>query len=1376
MSRYFLAILFLLPLVTSNPWAQTPDRPFEYGTIPSQWNVEEDSEGNNGLLAVIFEGDFSRREVTSNGVYGSQCWKTVDQDEGGTVLVRQRLESLTFESFRSDFFNRFQEEGECNTNESESCTLNFLGEGRVNFNGFPGQKLSYRITRNYFKEQISCSVGMGVMHSVQDRSQPLTTYTDMDVYLVQVGKVQMEIVAGAGSSDPSILQARKDEINAFLATFRFFGRGAEGNDGNTPQDESGGIEGGIPQGGESDINTGGQGIEDDWTVGEVVVGVLAGAGAAAGVGLGIKAILNAGKNAAKPGSGSGNGPSSPNQNPRSPARKPKEDEEESTSDEEEDPGEEEDDQVAKKARYVLQLSQNKFNLKVGATADLQVAVWRMTQDGNRSIAQEAQIQLRSHSAALNVTPPLGQGSLSTRLEMVAQPESEKVLVDIMAQAGGSAIRGRIEVVFTKQLSAYEFISTQMPPDKMEIIPDGQDALFLYTQVRNTADPDDPEVPKLTSRIKLTNAGGDQGWMDLGEQKFIDGWQAIGFMARNPQPHLAGPGQVVKPPKQVSIEARVSLPDGNILSKIFDFPVRQPSLLDVDNDSVYFPAIPLESNPSSTKKSMPRQLDITAFIEDPVPHEKWTFTAAYEKDRPVLTALEIIHKSDGQAIIRLKNPSLPLKPGQGSEYSRLIIRAESAKRKAFNERQVHVTLRGEGIFLVKGQTNNVFQIWGDPEKEKTKAEFAVYVWDEKHQEMVSDRRAVEHLIFDQEGPNKNDKKALNMLSVAEIKPEYEFPTGDNHAVFSFQVKHEIPGEEKVLPYFLRVKTHSDIADKNYEIDIPAGIFAAGIGPNSADWLKEYNFCKTYIEKHVPDKYKADMLKMVEDRKMELGHEGLYYLRHRIHGITVNLILAEGAEGYRKADKWYTDVIEMLQWAEWAGNLAFNAVAASIFGPYAPAVTISKSYGIQALQYVLEGKTLEQWVYDSFTLHALFKAGEGRLIDVDKLHDYFKGDGGVKAYAEAWAIFIAYHFAYNVFWEKKSVVESLKQVAREIRDEAIVMFFQKKLQAEGEKGKDGMEIAPDPIKKLRRGMVAKADGNHVVRMEDMLECMRDPRAMRSLKKASPELQDAFNRTREAMYKEHDDGVRSAVSQKTGIPESDLRIDDFRTPGGAGSNINTDRDYRLLYRAGKDAQGNDIWFEVPKEKWQDISYKKFGELTGKPPGTSDLDWATKHLQLATDKAHIEASPDYSDHSIDPATGQKIIIRPNIIAVEEGTSRLFDSTALGNMYHEKVHASLRAGQLSEAIAQAKKSVDTLNKVRHGYRIQNLDVGQLHPSIQQGMGIVKMAPTDLTATPAAMAKFNQQLKDAGFRDLEDFSNKLASNFEALKVHDQQPGSVNTSN
>lgn len=1336
----------LLLLLASSLSAQSPTQPVTNEPLPAGWQGPVDvTSDNNGVFKLGFA-----RVLKGESDFGFIY-------EGAEIILEQT--SMNLEAWKKDIYGHMNGTGREDSQEKCNCTRRADGPTKVG--GYPAYYIS-EIQQCYKKYD--------------------GAFDDEDVirsYYIQVGGIAYSIYTESDSEREGGTNEYEQEIEEIIRGFRFFGGGGNNNDITNNDDNNT-----TTTGGNDDVivdpgTTGGG--DDEWTVGDVVVGVLVGGGVAGGIGIGIKAISNVIKNKPTTPGGGGQKPTNNNNNnnnnntpkttPKKNRNEDEEPEDDDTTEDDEDKDDDDDKKEEEQARYVLQLTKNKFELSVGTSDTFQIAVWRVTTDGKKSIAQDAQIELRSHSSSLVVTPTVGAGSMQVQLSLNSQTDAKEILVDIIAHGGGSTMRSRVSVQVKKTTATYEFVTTQLPPDKKELNPDGNDVLYFYAQVRNTANPDDPEVPKLTAKIILSSTGIDGGWLNLGEQKFIDGWQAIGFTASNPQPHLAHPSQVVHPPKTISLEARVTLPNGDLLRQVYDFPLQQPAVLDVDNDQIYFPALP--PNIDINKIANNKTIDIIAFIEEPVAGETWTFTAEYEKGYPKLTAIEIIPQGDARAIVRLKPPVLTLKPGQSEEFAHLIIHAQSNKRKAFNDRQVNVTLRGEGIFIIKGLTKGNLQVWGDPDKEETKIEFAVYVWDEERREMVSDRRAVEHLQFDFDTPNRDDKKTTNVLSVAKIKPAYSYTMGDNHATFEFKVQNEVPGNGELFGFKLRLKATSDIVKKDYELDVPAGIFGEGIGPSSEEWQKEYDNCIKYITRHVPEKYKADMFKMVEERKMTLGHEGLYYLRHKIHSITVNLILAEGAEGYRDAEKWYTDMIELLEWCEWAGNLAFNAVAASVFGPYAPAVTIAKSYGIQALQYVLEGKTLEQWVYDSFTLHTLFKAAEGRLIDTDKIAEYFKADGTVKAYAKAWAIFIGYHFGYNVFYEKKSVVEALKQVAREIRDEAIVTFFQRRLGAEAQKGKDGMEPITDPIRKLRQGFVARANGQHDCKLDDVLACMRDPQAMRTLKKASPELQDAFNRTREVLYKNHDDTVKAELSKKLGIPPEDLKIDDFRTPGGAGSNINTDRDYRMLYRAGKDANGNDIWFEVPKEKWQDISYNTFGQLTGKPAGMSDLEWAQKHLQLATDKAHIEASPDYSDHAIDPKTGQKTIIKPNIISVEEGKSRLFDSTALGNMYHEKVHASLRMGQLSEAVAQCKKGVDTLNKVRAGYDMQGLNTGNLPKSLQDGMELVKRTPVDQSATPEVLKKFNDDLQNLGFHGLEDFSNKLASQFESLKKYDQQPTAQN---
>lgn len=1336
MRKGLFFVLFWGLCLVSALRAQTAERPFAHGSLPADWFSQELTNDNGGVFKIGFA-----RIIKAEGDFGFIY-------EGAKITVEQY--KGRFADWQKETYSHLSNTDRFDSQEQCRCTR--LHDGKTRVGGYPA---------HYVSERQKC-------HKKADGR-----FDDEDVvrsYYVEVGKIGYFIHTESDSERDGGTDEYERQIDQIIGSFSFFGGSNNGGGGGSntggDNDDTGG-------------NTGGDAGDEDISIGDVVIGAVVGGGAAGIIGYGIKKLVTGSKAATNAANNAQNSPQpkpQPNNPKNSNQPKPKNQTPSRNTQpkkKEEEPKEPEDDEKEEKKEeerymYSLQISKQALQLKAGGESQhVQIVVMRSNSQGVRNVCYDTRIELRPSSAALAVTPLTGAGIVDAAVGLRAGGAEKTMSIDVHAYAANEHLVARISIGSERVEALYEFVHTLLPADKQSLRADGNDVWYLYAQVRNRHNADDPEQAALTAKIRFSAPQPSDGWLNLGEQRLIDGWQAVGFTASHPQPHLLHPSQIVRPPKSIGVQASVVLPDGNSLQRIFDFPLQQPAVLDVDNDKIYFPATPKDSLISIEQK----HIDIVAFIEDANEGDKWEFSAAYEKGKPRLTDIEILPRNHSQAIVRLKQPTAKIPDGAVELHGFLLISANCQQRgAASNQRQVSVTLRGEGIYATRGlNKNGILQISGESDDKATKVHFAVFVWDATRQEMIEDPQAAKNIEIDLLAANDGNASALNMLSVAKIQHQYEDIDGSDAAIFSFAVQNDIPGEEKLLPFNIQLKTTSDITRRSYAIDLQAGIFAQGIGANSEDWQREYDNCRRYIERHVPVSHHADMMRMLEERKMSLGHEGLYYLRHRIHSIAQQLILAEGAEGYRAAEKWYTDVIELLEWAQWAGNLAFSAVAATVFGPYAPAVTIAKSYGIQALQYVLEGKTLEQWVYDSFTLHTLFKAAEGRLIDTDRIAEYFKNDGTIKAYAKAWAIFIAYHFAYNVFWEKKSVVEALKQVAREIRDEAIVTFFQRRLKSEGEKGKDGMEPITDPIRKLRQGYVARANGQHDCRLEDVLNCMRDPQAMRTLKKASPELQDAFNRTRERLYSEHDTTVRERLAQELGCKPEDLRIDDFRTPGGAGSNINTDRDYRMLRRAGTDADGNEIWFEVPKEKWQDFSYQTFGQLTGKPPHMSDLEWAQKHLQLATDKYHIEASPDYSDHAINPKTGEKTIIRPNIIGVEEGKSRLIDATALGNMYHEKVHASLRMNQLSEAIAQCKKGVDTLEKVRKGYDMQNLPTGQLPASLQKGMEIVRNAPTDKNATPEAMQKFNDDLKAANFHSLEDFSNKLASQFESLKKYDQQP-------
>ena len=317
----------------------------------------------------------------------------------------------------------------------------------------------------------------------------------------------------------------------------------------------------------------------------------------------------------------------------------------------------------------------------------------------------------------------------------------------------------------------------------------------------------------------------------------------------------------------------------------------------------------------------------------------------------------------------------------------------------------------------------------------------------------------------------------------------------------------------------------------------------------------------------------------------------------------------------------------------------------------------------------------------------------------------------------------------------------------------------------------------------------DGKPYAQLSDVLDLQSSSTNMRSLKNAPPEVREAFNNTlRKEIYNPHDAELVDWISKN--VPEvgnRPVKVDDFRTPGAGGPDpraINTDRDYRVVMQNEKGE-----WIEVRKELWQDKSYELFGKQTG-IDGTAvqqahpEIDWdrmtpqqritkqqelwADQHQQLATDRASIEASPDYSDQA---ALGKEWAqVENNILKVKHGEATLQDPDAIGQMYYEKVSASLRRDNVPEAVAQAQKSVDSLWAVRRGYGVQNLPPGHLPDNLNQAMHIIKNTPVDHRATPEAMAAMNQQLAQLGFSGgVDQVSQAMSAQFSALKMAGGRP-------
>ncbi|MHB8050948.1 MAG: hypothetical protein ACYDHQ_06995 [Coriobacteriia bacterium] len=274
------------------------------------------------------------------------------------------------------------------------------------------------------------------------------------------------------------------------------------------------------------------------------------------------------------------------------------------------------------------------------------------------------------------------------------------------------------------------------------------------------------------------------------------------------------------------------------------------------------------------------------------------------------------------------------------------------------------------------------------------------------------------------------------------------------------------------------------------------------------------------------------------------------------------------------------------------------------------------------------------------------------------------------------------------------------------------------------------------------------------------MRDPDAMRELRKNHPDLWKKVTQTRAKIYAGHDAKLKSWIEQN--VPDAKGREVEIRNVGTADG---VDRDYRAGYVVTDPVTGKKNFIELKKETWVPESQKIFAGETGGPTDpTGAAKWAKDHQQLGTDQYHAEASIDMADQRTvwneQTQTWEKTQVRPNIDLVKEGCSTLLDPEGYGKTYETKVIEAYAEGNTLDAYKQASKATHSLEGVREGYKLQNYEVKDLPPHIQEGM----VAIDDVNSGRITPAEAETRLKTAGYSGgLPDFMEKVSGQFAGFK-------------
>ncbi|MFZ1678785.1 MAG: hypothetical protein WAT91_15995 [Saprospiraceae bacterium] len=995
------------------------------------------------------------------------------------------------------------------------------------------------------------------------------------------------------------------------------------------------------------------------------------------------------------------------------------------------------------AHYILQLNKDSIPLKLNEPGQLDIQVWKISKEGKFKI--DAAIEIQNPEKHLHIQSQYTGGRLLANLTLEKAPTTPVFNVLVLATTEGKSIQKTVEI---KMAGKMEIVLEMFPNNKRALRPDTKQVLTCHAKI---IDADGKVMPEETKKIKFKP---NSDWIDLSTPVMDRESIAINIGASSP--NQVSPATAV--PKQVS------------LSVIMDDVMKNEEVLQTDL-TIELLDCKLETDISTCSfpvSDQQTEIKFKAFIDNCNADEPWIFEGEYRKhDKPdeALSQINIVKKSGQEVAITLTGPIMKPGPHETNLSKTLVISAHQANEKPL-ERHLLVMVTQVGLFIKNGvDASNQVTYMADGPFEKN-IEFVLYKYDKKTNEIFVDKEGLKHL----EIKLKNEEKDIvNFASVLKVNCAFDDLVGNiPYGRFKLQSTEQVPGFGDVftLDYLVQAPYDPDENPEQFQQEFHLKVKTYGIGSEFPEWVEAYNKCKIVINEYVPaGDPRTRLSELLESRKYTLGAEGLNELRKRLWKVAYNLILAEGDQGYKSQERWANGITTTLEWTEWAGDLAFNALAAYYLkGIGAVGASLIKGAMIEALNfYIYENKPIDEFIDRQYEkiIPFLVNVAKGRLISVENIELVVRNNKPL-----AMAIFISCEFLYNLY-QTKSVVEAAKLTGGQIMDEIIIRKLTLQLHKNQLKYNIKMVSVAESLEDVVKSVKTK-DGVDYIELSKVMEIMRDPAKVRTIKNHAPEwLKKVFDDSRTKIYQKHDADLKKFISDKYNIDENDVKIDDFRTPGsGDGFNLNTDRDYRVL-RKVKASDGSEIWIELQRPNWIEHSYETFGKLTDKPYGISPKEWAEKHLQRATDRFDAEASKDYADHLYDSTTGKVIKDQPNIVKVKKGDGTLYDAEGLGKMYQNKVVNALEPGTLPEAYAQSKKGVETLKEVHESYTKQNLPVPEIPEKLKKAMEIIDKAHTDVQATPEAVNELNKQLIDLKYNNLADVAKDLADEFKKLKQFDQ---------
>ncbi len=342
---------------------------------------------------------------------------------------------------------------------------------------------------------------------------------------------------------------------------------------------------------------------------------------------------------------------------------------------------------------------------------------------------------------------------------------------------------------------------------------------------------------------------------------------------------------------------------------------------------------------------------------------------------------------------------------------------------------------------------------------------------------------------------------------------------------------------------------------------------------------------------------------------------------------------------------------------------------------------------------------------------------------------------------------------------------EELARATSEEAATNAVIQALNKGGLEAQQAYESYMAKSKASAQGIANDVASTGAVPEAKVLEAMRNPAEMRTLKEASQSVQRAFNQTQTKIYSATNKDVVDYLQTKS--PGVKYRPGGVRTPGQS-SLINTDND-AIFQKWIPQKGGGGYWKEVPASEWEAAYNKSFAGHSGYSleqakklfPGKKwegmtraqqHKAWAEGHGQACMDVKHPEALQAFSS--------EKTVMKPGMRAGGKSSiargARPTDPEQLKLGYKYKTTHGWEQGKGSfvvetEAMEQGVKMGKLAKKLAHDSYRRTGHVPRMSDMLRKGEAVVNKR--DLCPLVRDSA-----LKELGFRGgYEEYMDKLST-------------------